>query len=413
MKQYNLDFIKRYKFEIAIIIITIAISCTIIVINEKISTPENNLNNYFWMPSSIMQSVAAIYALFVAILVMSIQNNQKVVSLIGDMLKPRFKIATSIVAFTIYFNGLVLFIFGHYKPIDSEVGVLYFLSLISLFVSLIVIVYTSFWMISTVAGLNTQDEILDNLSQGKDIEACYLALDLDIDKWFIKPKDQQDKEIKIILKLLENGTRKIRSEVAEFLRTIADTQTVDQLIKNLNSNNEDVRNASAYVLSGIGNLRALESLIKTLGDINSHVRSNSAAALGNIGDVRAVEPLIKSLDDKNKDVRQSSVKSLGKIRDLRAVEPLIKRLDDNDLDVIVSTEVVLGDFGDLRAVEPLIKKLKDPSDSVRQFAVRALDKIGDERAVKPLDELLKYEKAPNIRHLALNAIDKIKKQVDK
>jgi hypothetical protein len=163
-----------------------------------------DLTNYFWMPSSIMQSVAAIYALFVAIFVLSIQNNQRSISLIGDLLKPPFKLVSYVIAITIDFNGFVLFIFSFCKPIELEVNILYSGSLISLFSSLIAIMYFSFWMISTAGGLNTHKEVLNNLSQGKGIEACYLSLGTDANMWYLKSEDQKNKSIELYF--LENAS---------------------------------------------------------------------------------------------------------------------------------------------------------------------------------------------------------------
>lgn len=107
MRQYNLEFIRKYKFEMVFITTIIALSCIVVEISKKMNG-DQNLSNYFWIPSSIMQSVTAIYALFIAFFVLSIQNNQKSISLIGDLLKPPFKVVSYVIAITIYFNGLVV-----------------------------------------------------------------------------------------------------------------------------------------------------------------------------------------------------------------------------------------------------------------------------------------------------------------
>ena len=308
-----------------------------------------------------METIAALYALFIAVLVLSIQkNNQKATSLIGDLLKPPFKFVSYTIAITIYFNGFVLFIFSFYKPIGLEISVLYFGSLISLFSSLIAIIYFSFWIISTVTGLNTHEEMLYNLSQGRDIEACYLSLSTDADKWDLISENQKNKDIELYIKLLECGNSNIKSKVADVLGNIRDKRTVEQLIKNINHFDLGVIVSSIKALDSIGDERAVEELIKKLNDPNDYIRSVSAEALGKIGDKRVVGPLIKKLDDSNSGVKMNSINALGNIGDKRAVEKLIEKLDnDSDNNVRASSAKALGNIGDIRAVEPLIKKLGD------------------------------------------------------
>lgn len=385
--RYDFELMKRYKFEIIFITFVIIASCIVILINEIMDTKETNLGNYLWMPSAIMQSVAAIYALFVAIFVLNIQNNQRIISLLGDKLKPPFKVVSIIVAATIYFNGLVLFIFGRYKPIELEVNILYYSSIFSLLVSLIAIVYFSFWMISTV-GLNTYDEMLYNLSQSKNIEECYTSLNIYVGieadcntrltNWNLKTEDEKKKFIEYFKLLLENGTSHMKTDLANFIRDIGDTRAGEQLIKNLNDNDE-------------------------------RVRLSSAQALGVRGYVTAVQPLIEKLDDKSASVRESSVRSLGRIGDKSAVNPLIKMLDDQSKDVILNSELALGNIGDVKAVEPLIKKLSDKDVDIKEYAVKALGSIGDSRAIESITERL-YDTNANIRICSQTALEEIQKR---
>jgi hypothetical protein len=223
---------KRYKYEIALIIIVIVLSCIVIdfyASTESNNTSDGNLNNYFWMPSSIMQSVAAIYALFIAVFVLIIQNSQKSASIIGDLLKPPFRITTTIVAFTIYYNGFSLFIFNSFDSIN-EVEYWCFGSLILLFSSLIAIVYVSYWMISTVGGLNTFEERMSDLNQGKNIDKYFSEIDLDASKWPFKTEKQRSNEMQQIIKLLEfvNPDKKIK--LFSFISEIKDTRAENQLI---------------------------------------------------------------------------------------------------------------------------------------------------------------------------------------
>jgi hypothetical protein len=389
MKRSDIDCIRRYKFEIALIFIVIALSCIVIGINENISTKEDNLSNYFWMPSSIMQSVAAIYALFIAILVLSIQNNQKTVSLIGSILKPRFKITTVVVAITIYFNGLVLFIFSHYKPIDLEVSILYFLSLVSLFVSLIAIVYTSFWMVSSVAGLNTDEETLYNLNRREKIKDVYLALDFLNDQgilndqdylrtnWSLKSTEQQNREIQYIIRILKNGTSEMKINLATFVCIIKDERASEQLIENLNDDDPIVAARSTLALGCLQIERARDKISKNLYHSHPEVREKSAIALHKIDKHDALIPLILKLDklEYYGFVTRTIVNILGDIEDKLAVEAIIKKLDDPEKTIRWAAAEALGKIGGERAEEELTRRLNSNEETLRKAAEKALKMI--------------------------------------
>lgn len=392
--KYDFELMKRYKFEIIFIIFVIIASGAVILINEIMNTKAGFSDNYFWIPSAIMQSVAAIYALYVAIFVLSIQNNQKTIILLGDELKPRFKTVSAIVATTIYFNGFVLFIFSHYKHIDLEVNILYYSSLFSLLVSLISIVYFSTGMISAV-GLNTYNERSYNLSHSKNIEEysknrekCYRSLIAYIDienpnnhmLWNVKPEGEKEIIIKYLNLLLEHGNWHMKRVITDFICNIGDTRCGDQLIKNLN-------------------------------DSDKGVVGNSANALGVLGYVIAVEPIIEKLNDESPYVRKSSAYALGRIGDKRAVDPLIRMLDDQDEDVIVNAELALGNIGDVNALDHLIKKLNDRRDRVREFAVAALGMIGDPRATEPIEKRRSDSNA-KVKSRAETALKEIQKRMN-
>jgi len=124
--------------------------------------------------------------------------------------------------------------------------------LVSLLASLVVIVYTSFWMITSVAGLKTHEETLYNLSQGKDIEECYLlvktscnhidTVQVDLFKWSIKTDEEKKKIIEYSKALLEYGNPLIKCDMADFLGSIKETSAVRQLIKNLDDNKSCCQN---------------------------------------------------------------------------------------------------------------------------------------------------------------------------
>ncbi len=280
---------RHYILEIVLIIIMIVLSYVAIEYNEKVAFWGNesiDLTNYFWMPSSIMQTIAAMFALLIAVFVLIMQKNPSVVVFSGDILKPQFKKATYAVAFTIYFNGVVLFIFNHYKPTITAVALLSGFSLCLLVVSLIEIVITSIRVMST-CGLNTHSETMYLLSQGKNIEVCYQALDLHESLLDIKTKENQDKEIEIISKLLEVGSANMKINLTgyfiNYLAKTNDIRPINQIINNLDDSNRDVRRSSIWALGIIGNKNFIGPLEKRLIVENDQAtKSDLSAAIEQI-----------------------------------------------------------------------------------------------------------------------------------
>lgn len=69
--------------------------------------------------------------------------------------------------------------------------------------------------------------------------------------------------------------------------------------------------------------RDVENLIRVLSDSTSPHRSQAADALGAIGDSQAVAPLIGVLDEYDRKLQIPVISALGKIGDKKAVDPLI------------------------------------------------------------------------------------------
>lgn len=72
------------------------------------SIANNDLGNSFWLPSTIMQSIAAMYAVFIAIFLLTIQQNQMKLSSVADVLKPAFKHVSYIIFTCVFLNGLII-----------------------------------------------------------------------------------------------------------------------------------------------------------------------------------------------------------------------------------------------------------------------------------------------------------------
>jgi FOG: HEAT repeat len=398
-----------------------------------------------------MQSVAAIYGIFIAIFLLTIQRSNVKISSVATVLKPLFETVSYIIITVLWCNGLILFSLSYYNLEESKVNNLLIFSLISLFVSLFAIIYFSFIILSNPAGLKTPEEFLIQIEKDEDklklysktskqIEGVVLSLikqkDDDTDKLNSYMNSDAYKTVELIESYIEmfktHENPFIRARIAKLFGNIKIQQAVELLIEKLDDYYAIVRQYSAEALGEINDSRAVEPLIKALEtDGDADVRESSAKALGKIKDVRAiespdssksanasilidkinnsqvVEALIQALDDSHAGVRQSAALVLGKINDVRAVEPLIEKLKDNSTIVRNASIDALGKINDVRAVEPLIEKLKDKDSFIRMSAALALGKIKDIRAVEPLIEKLNDDDRL-LRHDSAYALGEIK-----
>lgn len=112
----------------------------------------------FWLPSAVMQSVAALYGVFIAIFILSLQNNRDSINSIANQIKPTLKIVSYTAAGTIYLNGLILIVFSLGAFSETKMKFMLFSSLISMVLSLIAIVYSSMILLSDISGLKTSFE---------------------------------------------------------------------------------------------------------------------------------------------------------------------------------------------------------------------------------------------------------------
>ncbi|WP_231585410.1 HEAT repeat domain-containing protein [Methanosarcina sp. WWM596] len=229
-----------------------------------------------------MQSVAAIYAVFVAIFALSLQHNKKNISLAADVLKPPFKNVSCNIVVIMYFNGLILLILSFYNPLELKIKILLFGSLVSLLISLVVIMNSSFHILTNVAGLITNDEKFTM------IEDC-----------------------------------------------IQDPRAFDPLIQMLNDDNENVREAAVSALGQRKDPRAFDPLTQMLYDSSSNVRETAVSALGQSKDPRAVGLLIQMLDDPEVNVKESAIFALCQSGDSRVVDPLFRIFNDPDTNTYI------------------------------------------------------------------------------
>ena len=88
-----------------------------------------------------------------------------------------------------------------------------------------------------------------------------------------------------------------------------------------------------------------------------------------------VENLIKNLDSNYRDLRMSTIWTLGKVNDPRAFEALISALKHKDLGVRIAAAEALGNKKNPKAVDPLIAGLKENEETVGEAFAKALEKI--------------------------------------
>ncbi|KKF99466.1 hypothetical protein [Methanosarcina mazei] len=149
----KLTDVKTYKLEFFFFSILVILSYAALSGNDP-GTGTESMNNYFWVPSAVMQSIAAVYAVFIAIFALSLQRNQDSIHSIANQLKPPLKIVSYTAAGSIYLNGLVLIIFSLYSPSEVKIKLMLFTSLLSLVASLVAIVYLSLEMLRICHKIN-------------------------------------------------------------------------------------------------------------------------------------------------------------------------------------------------------------------------------------------------------------------
>ncbi|MCA9115282.1 MAG: HEAT repeat domain-containing protein [Planctomycetaceae bacterium] len=153
--------------------------------------------------------------------------------------------------------------------------------------------------------------------------------------------------------------------------------------------------------------KAVRSLVEVIEIKSPLFRSHAAEALGQIGDPKAVPTLQRLVDDSSPIVRLNAVIALGRIPDANSVRPLAARLTDEDEDVRLAAVTALESIGDERAADPLAGLLADRSDRVRLAATVALGELGDARATAPLLKYAEQEDL-EVRLQAMGALKKLK-----
>lgn len=393
------DF-KTYKLEFFFFFILVVLSYALFSGNDSI-TETGSMNNYFWVPSTVMQSIAAVYAVFIAIFALALQRNLDSIHSIANRLKPPLKIVSYTAVGSIYINGLMLIIFSLHSPSILKIEFMLFTSLLSLVASLIAIIYLSMEMLSDVSGLKTSSE--------KYVHLSHLLRELEGRDFGQMELSAGDSELCVLS--LDDEKPEVRIAAARLLGMLGDKQAADALLGRLADKNSRVREAAVEALGRVGDEKTVEVLIEKLEDRDPAFRLHIVRALARLGDERAVPPLVKRLDDKVLEVRIAAASALGALESRNAVDPLLKKLEetpkkDSSVELQKQIIVALGKIGDNKALDAILSILDSPYPDIRKHAAEALGNLGDERAVPSLVEKL-ADIGPEVRNASAYALGKI------
>lgn len=121
--------------------------------------------------------------------------------------------------------------------------------------------------------------------------------------------------------------------------------------------------------------------------------------------------LLEAVTDSDTAVRLAAIDTLGQMRAKDAVGPFVQQLFMRGTEEITMQHIVvaLGRIRDPRATKPLVDFLaRDTAPRLRGSAVFALGEIGDDAALAPLGQLAEQTQDASLRHVAQNAMRKIR-----
>ncbi|WP_440946777.1 HEAT repeat domain-containing protein [Methanosarcina sp. T3] len=390
--------VKTYKLELFFFSILVVLSYALFSGNDA-GTGTESMNNYFWVPSTVMQSIAAVYAVFIAIFALSLQRNLDSIHSIANRLKPPLKIVSYTAVGSIYLNGLMLIIFSLHSPSELKIELMLFTSLLSLVASLIAIVYLSMEMLSDVSGLKTSSEKFTYLSN----------LLRELEGWSSSGQmELSSGDVELCIQGLDDEKPEVRIAAAQLLGWLGDEQAVDALLRKLADKNPRVRETAVEALGRVGDENIVAELIGCLEDKNKGLRLQAVRALSRLGDERAIDPLVKKLEDKAQEVQAAAAEALGNLRSRDSVDALLKKLEETQIEsapteLQMQVLTALGKIGDEKALAAILSRLDSPYPDIRKNAAEALGNLRDEKAVPHLVKKL-ADISPEVRNASAYAL---------
>jgi len=224
------------------------------------------------------------------------------------------------------------------------------------------------------------------------ISQCAIEI---LKKLHAPPQPLTDENRTLLLSKIKNShaTDMEIAQIAEILRYLYDSQTIELLIQIGADPNPRIRWNASVALQRIATPRAIEFLIQQLQDEHPGIRYHVALALANLGHSEGYPILQKALEETHSSA-QNTAQATKKISRGQAFASLYQALQDENNRNRFMTVQALGRDGNPLAVEPLIKLLtrtppKRGDVRLDTFAARALGQIGDPRAIPPLLEALR------------------------
>jgi ribosomal protein S27E len=250
-------------------------------------------------------------------------------------------------------------------------------------------------------------------------------------RWLFGPtkkKENENPEVKKLIKALKNKDWTECETAARNLGKIGDARAVQSLIDVIQNAIRDRGFVQAFAgLATSPRQQALYRLKQEMDRNKSMFAACGAAAeaLARIGDPRAIKPLVdfltfdqrapevatslvafgepavaqlsatlKSADPFDRMRHQSTAAVLGRIGGPQAMDVLIGALKDSDLLVREAAAKALGQCGEARATEPLMALLKDESSKVHNAAAQSLEKLNIPSAQEPIVRKKRAMKTP-------------------
>jgi len=124
-------------------------------------------------------------------------------------------------------------------------------------------------------------------------------------------KSKNKDTYELLIFLLDDENRQVRSAAALSLGKLKDAKAFDQLMEVAEKDDSsDVKGSAIFAIGQLGTEKALDIVIASLNSDLTAVRSNAAATLATAEDKKVIDPLIETLKDKEDQVRMRAAQSL-------------------------------------------------------------------------------------------------------
>ena len=244
-----------------------------------------------------------------------------------------------------------------------------------------------------MTSLSDADELVreaaaETLSENKDKAAGAAILErFEADDPFVKAsclralRDLRLPESKVVaLESLTHPDAHVRREAVGVLAYLKSDDVLLALMNAVSADTDPmVRKVAVGSLIFSKTERAAEALIKALKDENWQVREEAALIIGKVGVGSAVSSLIDAMNDEYWQVRVKAAGSLGKLKDPVAVDVLGQALSFNISNLRKEAAAALGEIASPGGLPYLEIASSDVDPDVRKVALWAIDQINKQK----------------------------------